>query len=157
MLVGIISDTHDNLDKLSKVVGIFNEKGVIHTFHLGDVCSPFAANYLNGLTSPFTGVFGNNDGEWIGINRITKNRFFKPPYYTDIEGYSFILLHEGDIAEYIDEKVDFVLYGHSHNVLVKQKGAQLIINPGTLAGYVSGKSTFAILNLKNRSCEIIKL
>lgn len=157
MLVAVISDSHDNLDRLRRSVDIINSKDVVHTFHLGDVCSPFAANCLNELKSPFTGVFGNNDGEWIGINRITKNRFFKPPYYTIIEECSFVLLHEGDIAEYIDEKVDFVLYGHSHNATVKQKGRQLIINPGTLSGYVSGRSTFALVNLFDKKCEILEL
>lgn len=157
MLVAVISDSHDNLDRLRRSVDIINSKDVVHTFHLGDVCSPFAANILNELKSPYTGVFGNNDGEWIGINRITKNRFFKPPYFTTIEGYSFVLFHEGDIAEYIDEKVDFVLYGHSHNATVKQKGRQLIINPGTLSGYVSGRSTFALVNLFDKKCEILEL
>ncbi len=157
MLVAVISDSHDNLDRLRRSVDIINSKDVVHTFHLGDVCSPFAANILNELKSPYTGVFGNNDGEWIGINRITKNRFFKPPYYTFIEKYSFVLFHEGDIAEYIDEKVDFVLYGHSHNIVVKQKGNQLIINPGTLSGYVSGRSTFAFVNLFDKKCEILEL
>jgi len=103
------------------------------------------------------GVFGNNDGEWIGINKITNNRFFKPPYYLKIADYSFVLMHEGEIAEYIDEKVDFVLFGHSHNAVIKQKGSQLIINPGTLSGYVSGRSTFALLDTVSKRCECIEI
>jgi predicted phosphodiesterase len=66
-------------------------------------------------------------------------------------------MHEGDLAEYIDEKVDFVLFGHTHNSYLKKKGRQTIINPGTLSGYVSGKSTYAIIDLTYMKSEILEL
>ncbi|MCX8083628.1 MAG: YfcE family phosphodiesterase [Calditerrivibrio sp.] len=157
MLVAVISDTHDNLLKLQEAVEVINSRGVAQCFHLGDVCSPFAANYLNRLICPYIGVFGNNDGEYLGISKITNNRFFKPPYLTTVGGCRFLLLHEGDIAEYIDESIDFVLYGHSHQGGVLKKGRQQIINPGTLSGYVSGRSTFALIDLNTHHCSIVEL
>ncbi|ADR18274.1 phosphodiesterase, MJ0936 family [Calditerrivibrio nitroreducens DSM 19672] len=157
MLVAIISDTHDNLEKLTKAIDMINSQNVDYCFHLGDICSPFAAKLLNTLKMPYAGVFGNNDGEWIGIKRITNNRFFKPPHYMKVSEYSFVLLHEGDIAEYIDKSIDFVFFGHTHEPYVKTKDNQLIVNPGTLSGYVSGKATFALIDTETKQCKIVEI
>ncbi|HCL90984.1 MAG TPA: YfcE family phosphodiesterase, partial [Candidatus Atribacteria bacterium] len=41
MKIGIISDTHDNLPKIKKAVGIFNREKVELVLHAGDFVSPF--------------------------------------------------------------------------------------------------------------------
>lgn len=157
MLIGIMSDSHDNLENIKIAVDKFNKLGVELVIHLGDLCSPFSARVLQDLRSDIIGVFGNNDGEVLGINRLLKGKFYKPPHLLEIENKKFILLHEGDICKYISEDIDFVLYGHSHNALVEHKGKQMIINPGTVSGYVSGKATLAILNTDEKVCDILEI
>jgi hypothetical protein len=100
------------------------------------------------------GVFGNNDGEILGLSKISKGKIFKPPFYKEIYNKSFVILHEGDIADYIDEKIDFVLFGHNHLHLVKPKGKQMIVNPGTLSGYVTGIKSYAVIDTDTKKCNI---
>jgi hypothetical protein len=50
---------------------------------------------------------------------------------------------------------DAVIHGHSHNKGVERKGKTLIINPGELCGYLTGKSTIALLDtIKNEAGTI---
>lgn len=157
MLIGIMSDSHDNLVNIKKAVDKFNELGVDLVIHLGDICSPFSAKVLQGLRSEIIGVFGNNDGEVLGINRVVNGKFYKPPHLFEIENKKFILFHEGDICQYISEEIDFVLYGHSHKALVEYKGKQIIINPGAVSGYLSERATVVILNTVEKVCDILEI
>jgi len=158
MKIGVISDSHDNLKHLSEVVELFNGKQKVDlVIHCGDVCSPFAVNILNKLNSEYFGVFGNNDGEILGIQKLSNGRFAKPPILKTIYDKKFIVFHEGDISEFIDENIDYVLFGHTHIPLIKFKGKQTILNPGSLAGYVTESSTYAIIDLSENRTEIFTL
>lgn len=42
MKIGIISDTHDQVEKIKKAISIFNKEKVFLVYHLGDFCSPFS-------------------------------------------------------------------------------------------------------------------
>ncbi len=67
MLIGIMSDTHDNLPAIRKAVEFFNERNVDLVIHAGDYVAPFVARELKKLKAPLKGVFGNNDGERKGL------------------------------------------------------------------------------------------
>lgn len=49
MLIGIISDTHDNQDKTRKAIELFNSKGVEYVIHAGDYISPFTLKLFKEL------------------------------------------------------------------------------------------------------------
>ncbi|MDX1777760.1 MAG: metallophosphoesterase family protein, partial [Thermodesulfobacteriota bacterium] len=66
-LVGIISDTHDNRGTIEKAVELFNKRGVNRVFHAGDFVAPFTVMDFSKLTCEMIMVFGNNDGERIGL------------------------------------------------------------------------------------------
>lgn len=158
MRIGVISDSHDNLNHLKRVVDIFNkEQKVDFVVHCGDICSPFSVNILNKLTCEYVGVFGNNDGETLGIHKLSGGRFVKPPLLKLINDKKIVVFHEGDISELVDESVDYVLFGHTHNPLIKFKNNQIILNPGSLSGYMTENSTYAIIDLKEKNAEIFKL
>lgn len=67
MIIGALSDTHDNLPKIEKAVKFFNKKKVDFVLHAGDFVAPFAVDRLNKLSCEWLGVFGNNDGEKKGL------------------------------------------------------------------------------------------
>ncbi|MBS3813049.1 metallophosphoesterase family protein, partial [Candidatus Bipolaricaulota bacterium] len=48
---------------------------------------------------------------------------------------------------------DVIVYGHTHKIDVQQ-GKPLVINPGEAGGWLTGRSTVAILDLKETSVEI---
>jgi len=63
MLVGIVADTHDNLDLVEAAVETFEERGVDAVVHCGDIVAPFSAVPFD-AEFEFHAVRGNNDGEW---------------------------------------------------------------------------------------------
>lgn len=157
MKVGLLSDTHDNMTKIEKSVELLNEKGVEFVIHCGDIVSPFAAVPLKKLKCDFIGVFGNNDGDLLMINKVTDNKFYKAPKKIEFDNKSIILFHEPFIFEDIDESIEFVFYGHTHKKYLKKKGQQLIVNPGTVSGYLTGESTLSIVNLSTKTVDFLSI
>ncbi|MBE3116942.1 metallophosphoesterase family protein, partial [Candidatus Bathyarchaeota archaeon] len=47
--------------------------------------------------------------------------------------------------------------GHSHNKGIENRGKTLLINPGELCGYLTGKATIAILDTEKNQARIIEL
>ncbi len=159
MKVAIISDTHDALGKIRKAVKIINEEEVSLTIHCGDFVSPFSVKELRKLNSDFIGVFGNNDGEIVGLLEASEFSIFKPPYELVFGGKKFLIMHEPLFVEEvaISGKFDFILCGHTHRAGVEKKGSTTIINPGELCGYITGKASFVILNLQSGNVEMRKI
>ena len=53
---------------------------------------------------------------------------------------------------------DIILSGHTHSLSNKKlENGILVINPGELCGYLTGKSTFAIIDTEKMESEIIEL
>ena len=69
MLIGILSDTHDNVPKTRAAVKRLNTEGVACVLHAGDFIAPFIIDTLKDLAAPMTGVFGNNDGDRILLEK----------------------------------------------------------------------------------------
>ena len=66
-MIGIISDSHDNMNALWKAVEFFNERGVKAVLHAGDLISPFTARAFKELKPKLYFVFGNNDGDRVTL------------------------------------------------------------------------------------------
>jgi len=67
MQIGIVSDTHDDLDAVEAAVELLNDAGVDAVVHCGDFVAPFSVTPfdIEGGDAPnFYAVRGNNDGEW---------------------------------------------------------------------------------------------
>ena len=165
MLTGLIADTHDNLPMVNKAVKKLNEMDVGLVLHAGDYVAPFVIPKFKELKAKLIGVFGNNDGD----RELLKKRFNE---YEDLEvrgnfaeiivgGLKIALLH-GDEEELLEalinsQSFDIVVHGHNHKAEVYQKGKTLIVNLGEVCGYLTGKSTIALLDTDERKAEIIEL
>ena len=99
MKIGVLSDTHDQVEPIRKAVECFNEEQVAWIFHCGDWVSPFILHFFQELQAPLRGVFGNNDGDkfrhlafknkW-GINLEYEERFLE----VEIDKRSIAVFHE---------------------------------------------------------------
>lgn len=157
MKVVLMSDSHDRMDKLYAAVEWCNEKGVDYVLHAGDLVAPFVTRALKNLTAPYIIVFGNNDGERHGLSVMFKDKIFEPPYELELDGKKIAMLHEPDPLESVDkEKYDLILYGHTHAVDI-QLGKPIIVNPGELCGWLSGRATMALWDTITMNIEIIEL
>ncbi len=165
MLIGLIADTHDNLPLVDKAVKKLNEMNVGLVLHAGDYVAPFVIPKLKELKAKLIGVFGNNDGDHELLNKrfneyegLEMRRNFAEIF---VGGLRIALLHgdEGELLEALinSESFDVVVHGHTHKAEVYQKGKTLIVNPGEVCGYLSGKSTIALLDTDRREAKIIEV
>jgi uncharacterized protein len=165
MLIGAISDTHDNLPQIEKAVKILNEEKVGMVLHAGDYVAGFVIPKFKSLNCPLIGVFGNNDGD----HELLKKRFSETQNCTihdrfaqvTVEGYRIALLH-GEEAELLNALADSgyfnaIVNGHSHLKGIQTRGKTLLVNPGEACGYLTGKSTIAILDTANHHAKIVEL
>jgi len=65
MKIGIISDTHDNIENILKAVKEFNSRHVDIVLHAGDFVSPIAVESFAGIK--LVGILGNNDTDIPGL------------------------------------------------------------------------------------------
>jgi hypothetical protein len=165
MLIGVISDTHDNLPLVEKAVKYLNDQKVGLVLHGGDYVAGFVIPKFKLLNCKLIGVFGNNDGD----HELLKKRFSETMNCTihdrfatvELEGYRIALLH-GDESELLNAIIDSgyfnaVIHGHSHIKSIENRGKTLAINPGELCGYLTGKSTLALLGTAKNEAKIIEL
>jgi hypothetical protein len=159
MLIGIISDTHDNMPQIKKAVDLFNERNAEHVIHAGDFTSPFTFRILKDLKCGFTGVFGNNDGDKLLLRKISEERVFNQPYIFELGDRKIVVMHEHHIADALADSghYDVVIYGHTHKPEIRTVKNTLVINPGEAGSWLYGKSTVAIANLSLMTADIITL
>jgi len=165
MLVGLIADTHDNLPLVEKAIKRLNKENVELVLHAGDYVAPFVIPKFKELKAKLIGVFGNNDGD-----RELLRRRFSEHRGLEIRGnfaqitaesVKIALLHgteEELLKALVDSgSFDVIVHGHTHNAEVYQKGRTLVVNPGEVCGYLSGKSTIALLDVDKRKARLVEL
>jgi len=163
-LIGIISDSHDNINAIQKAVELFNGKNVKAVLHAGDLISPFTARAFKELESKLYFVFGNNDGD-----KVTLTKRFEEIGATScgdfgdltIDGLHIALLHGTNetLVKALAKSGEFdvVVRGHTHEPGVKIIEGVPVINPGEASGVLSEKSTVAVLEISNLNIEIMQL
>ncbi len=156
MLVGVLSDTHDNLPAVQRALDIFAQRRVEALFHAGDFVAPFVLKVLLKADLPITGVFGNNDGERRGLSGLCGD-LHAPPHRFQAAGRSIVLVHDPEtLAPDLLSDVDVAICGHTHEPDIADEGA-LVINPGEAGGWLSGRCTAAVLDLAEMRAEIVEL
>jgi len=156
-MIGIMSDSHDNLVAINKAIDIFNRADCSLVIHAGDIIAPFAAQELRKLKCPVKAVFGNCDGEKDGLIKVFKDLGeIKPAPFSFIEdNRRFIVSHYP--LEDVQEEADIIVFGHTHRSQVSQQGELLVINPGETGGWVKGVCTVVLLEAEKMSADIIIL
>lgn len=159
MLIGILSDTHDDMEAIERAVGVFNEMGVSFVIHAGDIISPFTFEALSGLRAEFRGIFGNNDGDKVLLRQKSKDRVLNQPLFIELGGKRLAVVHEPDMAVSLAKSGDFdvVIYGHTHEPDIRKIKGTLVINPGKAAKLHKGAQSMAVLNTESMKAEIIGL
>ncbi len=161
MLIGLISDTHDHIPHLKKAVQLFKKRNTDLVLHSGDYCSPFMIPHFEGLN--FKGIFGNNDGDkhlliskFHGIGADMEGDFMK----VEAGGLTIAVYHGtyGEITESLvhSGRYDVVVSGHTHEMVNKEVGKTLVINPGSAHGF-DGKATIAFLDTERKEVEFVEL
>ena len=159
MKVGIISDSHDNVENIVKAVEIFNSESVELVLHAGDYVAPFSVKPLFGLGCEFIGVFGNNDGDKIALQNTSKGKITTQFLEHSYEGKNILLGHYFETLDALVKSQEYhlIVYGHTHKPEIKRVGHCTVINPGECGGWLYGKATVAIADLRTGEAQIVPL
>ena len=158
MKIAILSDIHDNVWNLKKVLA---KKELLETdamLYCGDLCAPFIVKLIGqAYSKPVHMVLGNNDGDVAAIianaanfpNIVIHGEYFRGELGGKVVGMN----HYPDKARQLAENggYDVVCYGHNHKRAEETVNNTLLINPGAVMGFHGGKleeipSTFIVLN-----------
>jgi len=157
--IGVISDSHDNMEAIKKAVEFFNSRDVDLVMHAGDIVSPFTADAFKELNCDMILIYGNNDGDKLYLKERFRNigTFFLDPYMAEIAGVKIAMTHKPEIVEALATKYDIVIYGHTHEKDVRNEGDALIVNPGECCGYLTGVKSVAVISLEKKEAKIFEL
>lgn len=161
MKIGIISDTHDHLPRTRQALARFQEVGVERVLHAGDFCSPFVLLEFKKVGMPFTGVFGNNDGEWLWLTQLAQGlgEIKKGPTALELGGRRVALMHEPVYLDALADSghFDLIVSGHTHDLVERRRGNALIVNPGEACGYLRTRATAMVCDLDGLRVETLDL
>lgn len=145
-------DKHAN--KIEKIIDK-SFKDVDLIIHLGDFTSMKVLEKLR-KKKKVIGVWGNNDGKLL-------RKELKEKEIINLNGYKIGLFHghgtEKNTLDRVykifkDDDVDIILFGHSHQPMIKTKNKVLIINPGSPSKKIRERwFSYAILTLKKKKID----
>ncbi len=162
-MIGVMSDSHDNMDAIRRAVEFFNSKEVELVIHAGDIISPFTIRAFKELSCPIKAVTGNNDGDLLSLKKFFEGKGEISSFFLSLEmdGVKVAVNHGHypDILEalIVSGKYDVVICGHTHERVNRKVGNTLVVNPGETCGYLTGKKSVAIVNLRRLQAEIIEI
>ena len=154
MQIGIVSDTHNNLKNINKIISLFNKEILSMVIHTGDISNARSFEEFSKLNARLIGVYGNNDRDEEGLDEIATRYDFKfqePPKLLKLFNKNIAIFHEPDLIDDFlvdNQNIDIVLHGHTHRYRSEIKNEILFFNPGESAGTLQGNNAIGILNLE---------
>ena len=159
-MIGLISDTHDNVENVKKAVELFQKHDVDFVLHLGDVVAPATIKFFSGLVLKV--IKGNCDGDIEGMKRMLSNingEYLGEEHTFRLGGKKIYATHgidEKKLGEIIrSKKYDYVLHGHTHFKRDEKIKNTRVINPG--AQYWGSEHTIVLFDPKIDRVEFISL
>jgi putative phosphoesterase len=162
MLIGVLSDIHDNLGNLHKALAIFEDRGVQALIFCGDFCSPIPPRVMAG---EFKGdvhcVFGNGDGDRFAMLNAANTQYPNLKLHgeyaeLEFEGVKVAVTHYPFYARALARTGDYqaVFSGHTHETRQERIGGCLWVNPGEILGW-KGKASCAVYDTAANAVEIV--
>jgi uncharacterized protein len=158
MRIGILSDTHDKADMAAAAIALLRRAGAEFYIHCGDVGGQRVLDQLAGL--PAALVWGNNDfdrpalaryGERLGID--CHDRLAE----LELGGKKFAVTHgdDGGLVQLLlaQQRHDYLLFGHSHELHDSREGRVRLINPGAL--YRARRKTVVLLETATDMLDVM--
>jgi putative phosphoesterase len=160
-MIGIISDTHENIFAVREAVEVFKQRKVDLVIHCGDIISPLILQEFEGLNMKL--IFGNNEGEKQGLSQLAAKLGFEE--ITEVKEFEYkgkkVFVCHGKNKALLQQKIqsqqyDYILTGLTHAVRDEEVGKTRIINPGTL--YLGDElNTIALLDTEKDIVEIVSI
>ena len=160
MRIGVVSDTHNNLRNVGRIVELFNDARVARVVHTGDITQAKTLDALARLQAPLFGVFGNNDCERESLERAIETHGFsfrEPPLECVWHGRRIVVVHDPrDLENLAHTRHDLALHGHTHLYRLAHTGKRLEFNPGECAGHLAGYNAVGVVDLEAMKTELLR-
>ena len=159
MRIGILSDSHGRTKITARAVSALLDSGAELLIHLGDFETEQVIDELVGHECLI--VFGNCDWDIKGLTRYAEAmnvRVEHPLGRLEVDDKIVAFTH-GHINHVVDQAlqdgVDYLLHGHTHELRDDRLGSTRIINPGAL--FRASRYTVAILDPGLDALEIFEI
>jgi len=114
MKIGLISDTHNDIELVQKAIAIFKERNISVIIHAGDLTSSKIISLFKGFDCKF--VLGNCDIDVEEINAIANECGFGCVEHScqfTLDGKRFIVFHGNNVPMFRDAvnsgKYDYII------------------------------------------------
>jgi len=152
MLIGLMSDTHNNRSNMRYARDILRTLGIKTLLHAGDLISAELLEELKEFSVFLS--FGNGDDPLMissKAKRVSERFVCDEMLDLSLAGKRIFMIH-GDHRTEQEKRIasgdyDFVLHGHTHRFRDERIGSTRVINPGALGGRFVGERSFATLDL----------
>ncbi len=160
MLIGIFSDSHDNLVNIQKFLDYAENNNFAELIFCGDLCAPatlkkaIAPNFKKTIHMIMGNVADRDLLPQVAAS-IPQVKFYGDQGEFVIDDLKIAINHYPQAAKELASsgKYDFVFYGHNHTPWEEKIGQTVLANPGTLAGLFN-KATFAVLDTKTKNLSL---
>jgi uncharacterized protein len=164
MKIAIISDVHNNLINLKKVLNYCTENKIENIICCGDLASMETLDFLNdNFSGEIYFSFGNMDDDFLKNynflnNQYKKTQIFKDEGIAEFDGKKIAFVHYPQAAIELSycNKFDFIFYGHTHKPWEQIIGSTKLLNPGNVAGEIY-PATFAVWDTESGKFELVRI
>ena len=164
MLLGLMSDSHDNIQGIKDALKIFSQRRAQMVMHAGDMVGSGNCYIFEGCGMKLWLVYGNNDGDRVGLRRDFERVggvYLGDFGEIEVDGIRIAMLHGTDEplvkAVVSSQLYDAVIRGHNHRAEVTQHGRTLLVNPGEVWGHFTGMRSVAIMDTSSLKTEIVEM
>jgi uncharacterized protein len=162
MKIALLSDSHDDSEKLDSAIAQAENLGCEMLIHAGDLIDPSYMEHLKNFSGQVIFVCGNNDREKEGLEKKAEGTNIKMAceYYDGkVGGIKLYATHYPEKAKsiFFSGQHDIVIFGHTHRQSVEVKEGKILINPGEVCGHRSGFASWAIFDSKSKKFGFHKI
>jgi putative phosphoesterase len=158
MRIGVVSDTHNNVTNVRRIVALFNQAGVERVVHTGDITQAKTLELFSELACPLFGVYGNTD-ERGPLGEVAARLGFELHGHAielDWAGRKILVVHDPlDLADTLTPYHHVVLHGHTHRRVIERDKDSIVFNPGECAGHMADRNAVGVLELATLETELL--
>lgn len=137
--LAVISDSHQALDTLEKLLDHLKQEGISYLAHAGDFMTSGVEQVFAAYPEIKTYIVLGNCDIYANIKsamRRLQHVLIDDVVYFELQNTSFAISHREGIAQrYLKDKtVQVYIHGHTHQAKIESKKEKLILNPGALMG-----------------------
>lgn len=163
MKIAIISDVHDNIPNLKKVLDYCASNSIEKIICCGDLASLDTMDFLNdNFKGEVLYAFGNMDNDYLRntklLQKYENTKVYSDFGEADFDNKKIAFVHKPEPAEELcrSGKYKFVFYGHTHKPFEEMINGCRMLNPGTVAGQFY-PATFAVWNTENDKFKLVRI